>query len=70
MLLMAIKRVLVPKRVYWGVLVISDLSLDTLRTKLSKSCSSRDVPGGSARVPYQVRGNLHSIARIKVEMIT
>ena len=44
--------------------------LNTLTEKLSESCYSRAVPGRPARGPYQVRENLHSIARIKVEMIT
>ena len=44
--------------------------VNTLTPKLSKSCYSRAVPGRPARGPYQVRENLHSIARIKVEMMT
>ena len=45
-------------------------NVNTLTPKLSKSCYSRAVPGRPARGPYQVRGNLHTIARIQVEMIT
>ena len=43
---------------------------NTLTYKLSETCYSCDTPGGSTRGPCKVRGNLHSIARIKVEMIT
>ena len=42
--------------------------LNTLTGKLSKSCYSRDTPGGPTRGPYKVCDNLHSIARIKAEM--
>ena len=41
---------------------------NTLTSKLSKSCYSRDTPGGPTRGPYKVCDNLHSIARIKAEM--
>jgi len=44
--------------------------INTLTHELSKSCYSRAVPGRPARGPYQVRENLHSIARINVETIT
>ena len=47
-----------------------EFSLNTLTYELSESCYSRAVPGRPARGPHQVRGNLHSIARIEVEMTT
>ena len=54
----------------WVAVDVGGVPLITLTYKLSQTCSSRDTPGRSTRGPCKVRGNLHSIARIKVEVVT